>query len=399
MMTVRLDRIGLLLACLFQAACVGGSGSPATPTAAPAATLSAAALLGEKIFHDASLSATGRQACADCHDAAHALAAKDGLPASLGGIDGVTQGTRNAPSLRYITQTPAFFFDAEGTPTGGFDRDGRVDTLSEQARRPFLSPVEMANADAAEVARRLSEAEYAADFRALFGERIFEDPEAAFERALFAIERYEREDSAEFAPFTSKYDNFLAGAASLSEAEMRGLSLFNDPQKGNCAACHPSAKGPNGEPPLFTDFTYDNLGVPRNAAITANADPAFFDLGLCGPVRGDLAARTDLCGAFKVPSLRNVALTAPYFHNGRFATLKQAIEFYVRRDTHPQEFYPLDAAGRVLKFDDLPAAYRGNVNITEAPYNRLPGDLPALDAGEIADVVEFLHTLTDGYQP
>jgi cytochrome c peroxidase len=399
MMTIRLDRLGLLFSCLLLAACVGGSGSPSAPAVSPVSELSPAALLGEKIFHDASLSASGRQACADCHDAAHAMAGKDGLPVSLGGADGLAQGTRNAPSLRYITQTPAFFFDAEGTPTGGFDRDGRVDSLREQARRPFLSPVEMANADAAEVARRLSEADYAADFRALFGERIFDDPQAVFERALFAIERYELEDVAEFAPFSSKYDSFLAGAASLSAAELRGLSLFNDPRKGNCAACHPSGKGANGEPPLFTDFTYDNLGVPRNAAIAANADPAFFDLGLCGPVREDLAARTDLCGAFKVPSLRNVALTAPYFHNGRFATLQQAIEFYVRRDTHPEEFYPLDAAGRVLKFDDLPAAFRGNVNITEAPYNRLAGDLPALAAGEIADLVEFLHTLTDGYQP
>lgn len=355
--------------------------------------------MGEKIFHDPSLSASGQLACASCHDPDNALSARDGLAVSPGGADGQLQGIRNAPSLRYLNATPAFFFDAEGTPTGGFNRDGRANTLSEQARRPFLAAVEMANANEAQVAQRLSQADYVSEFRALFGDRIFDDPQAAFERALFAIARYEIEDRAEFEPFTSKYDYFLAGQASLDEAELRGLSLFNDPLKGNCAACHPSGKGANGEPPLFTDFTYDNLGVPRNAAIGANADAAHFDLGLCGPVRDDLTARTDLCGAFKVPTLRNAAITAPYFHNGRFDTLQEVVEFYVRRDTHPEEFYPLDRNGRVLKFDDLPPVYHANVNITEAPYDRLPGDVPALNAAEIADLVSFLDTLTDGYQP
>ncbi len=102
---------------------------------------------------------------------------------------------------------------------------------------------------------------------------------------------------------------------------------------------------PNGEPPLFTDFSYDNLGVPRNAAIPANDDPTYFDLGLCGPFRDDLATARDLCGAFKVPTLRNIALTAPYFHNGRFATLAQALAFYVRRDTNPEEWYSVDVGG------------------------------------------------------
>src|SRR6476661_4786759 len=98
------------------------------------------------------------------------------------------------------------------------------------------------------------------------------------------------------------------------------------------------------------------------AAIPANDNPAYFDLGLCGPERTDLAARADLCGAFKVPSLRNVALTAPYFHNGRFETLEQVVSFYVRRDTNPDEWYPLDSDGLVRKFDDLPAQYVVSVN-------------------------------------
>ena len=100
-----------------------------------------------------------------------------------------------------------------------------------------------------------------------------------------------------------------------------------------------------------------------------------------------------------MPSLRNVAITPPYFHNGRFGTLAEVIGFYVRRDTHPEEWYPIAANGMVQKFDDLPTAYRANVNTTEAPYNRHEGDLPALSAGEIEDVIAFLNTLTDGYQP
>jgi cytochrome c peroxidase len=128
-----------------------------------------------------------------------------------------------------------------------------------------------------------------------------------------------------------------------------------------------------------------------------NADPAFFDLGLCARDSGDLLARSDLCGAFKVPSLRNVALRRAFFHNGRFKTLKDTLTFYVQRDTNPEKFYPLNTDGSVNKFDDLPAQYRVNVNTSEAPYNRKPGEAPALSDAEIDDLIAFLQTLTDGY--
>jgi cytochrome c peroxidase len=376
----------------------GDSGGAAAPPAA--ATLSTAAQLGEQIFKDTSLSASGHLSCATCHspDNAHA-APPDGPAVPRGGPNLDVPGFRNAPSLRYLAQSPAFFYDDEGTPTGGFNRDGRADTLAIQARRPFLAAHEMANASAADVAAKLSRAAYAPAFRALFGENIFSTPDLAFDRALFALQKYQQEDVAEFAPFTSKYDAFLDGKVQFSAQELRGLALFNDPQRGNCAGCHPSGRGPGGARPLFTDFTYDNLGVPRNPDIAANADPDYFDLGLCGPDRADVVAeRPDLCGAFKVPTLRNVALTAPYFHNGRFADLRAALRFYVRRDTHPEDFYPLDAGGQPQKFDDLPPEYRSNVNTTEVPYDRGPGDVPALGDGDIEDLIAFLNTLTDGYQ-
>ena len=251
----------------------------------------------------------------------------------------------------------------------------------------------MANADKAAVVAKLAAAPYADDFRRLFGADAFADVEGAYQRLSLAVQQYERED-VEFNAYSSKYDAFLRGQVTLSDPELRGLALFNAPTKGNCAACHPSARA-DGAPPLFTDFTYDNLGVPRNPEIARNADPSYFDLGLCQ--RADLVQRGDLCGAFKVPSLRNVALREAYFHNGRFKTLKDALTFYVQRDTDPEKWYPLASDGTVRKFDDLPAAYRGNVNTEEAPYNRRPGEAPALSDAEIDDVIAFLETLSDGY--
>lgn len=378
--------LGLLLA-----ACGGGSGGSAE-NAAPT-LLSARAQLGKQIFFDTSLSGSGTQACASCHVPGQAHASIN-LSTNLGGSNGTTPGQRNTPSLRYLAQTPAFFFDREGTPTGGFNWDGRANSLLEQARRPFLAEHEMANTDAADVAVKLQHASYAAEFKALFGETIFRDPETAFNRALLALASYQLE-SPEFAPFSSRYDDFLAGKASLTAAEIRGLVVFNSPSKGNCAACHPSGRSSSGAAPLFTDFTYDNLGVPRNPDIVGNRDSSFFDLGLCGPTRSDLADRADLCGAFKVPSLRNVARTAPYFHNGKFATLSETLRFYARRDTHPEEFFPRNADGSLAKFDDLPAQYAKNVNRSEPPYNRAPGDIPAMSDADLADLEAFLNTLSD----
>ena len=153
--------------------------------------------------------------------------------------------------------------------------------------------------------------------------------------SVFALQQYQQEDP-EFHPFDSKYDQFLAGKTQLTDAELRGLALFNDPGKGNCAACHPSAPGADGAPPLFTDFSFDNLGVPRNPAIPATADPAYFDMGLCCPDR----TRSILDPSVRrvqVPTLRNVATRKVFFHNGYFKSLRDALGFYVRRDTNPEE--------------------------------------------------------------
>jgi cytochrome c peroxidase len=391
--------VWLLCAVVAGLSGCGGGGTAAQQQEQDSTSkLSVQGDIGRQVFNDTSLSASGRMSCATCHNADNAHGPTNGLAAQLGGMGLDVSGSRASPSIRYLATNTAFRFEPDGTPTGGFFWDGRATTLQDQAGRPFLTAHEMANANVPDVVDKLSRAIYAEQFKRVFGEDIFSRPDDAFARMTLALQQFQREDLA-FRPFSSKFDEVLRNRAQLSSQEVRGLALFNDPGKGNCAACHPSAKGSDGSHPLFTDFSYDNLGVPRNPDIPKNADPAFFDLGLCARDSGDLASRTDLCGAFKVPSLRNVATRQVFFHNGRFKSLKDALTFYVQRDTNPEKWYPLNPDGTVRKFDDLPPQYQANVNTTEAPYDRRIGEAPALTDAEVDDVIAFLKTLTDGYKP
>lgn len=361
--------------------------------------------LGRTMFADPSLSASGRQACAGCHDPARAYGPANDLSAQSGGVNMDRVGTRAVPSLRYVYKVPPFtehFFEADNNdsedkgPTGGHTWDGRAPSLHEQAVIPLTAPHEMANKDTDAVVARIRSAPYADTFRKTFGADIFDDPRRAFIAAQMALETFQQTPE-EFYPYSSKYDAFLRGEARLTPGESRGLDLFNNPDKGNCASCHPSAPTPEGGRPLFTDWGFIALGVPRNGKLPANADPDFFDLGLCGPDRTDLKDKAEYCGLFRVPSLRNVAVRRVFFHNGVVHSLTDAVRFYAQRDTHPEKWYPRGADGRVRKFDDLPARYRGNVE-TGAPFGRRPGGHPALTESEIRDVVAFLGTLTDGYE-
>jgi cytochrome c peroxidase len=364
--------------------------------------------LGRRMFFDTSLSASGRMACASCHDPASAFGPANAAAVQLGGPHGDRPGLRAVPSLRYLQATPQFtehFFDSEDEadesvdngPTGGLMWDGRADRARDQARVPLTSPFEMANADPAAVAARLKDAAYADDIRRTFGPAIFDGAEAAYEAALDALAAFEH-TPADFYPYSSKYDAYLAGKATLTPQEARGLELFEAEDKGNCASCHVSRRANDGEPPLFTDFGLIAIGVPRNGAIPANGDPAYFDLGMCGPLRTDFLGRSEYCGLFRTPTLRNAALRRTFFHNGYFHSLRDAVAFYATRDTDPGRWYPLDADGTVRKFDDLPQRYWSNVNM-DPPFGGKPGGKPALTDREIDDVVAFIGTLTDGYRP
>ncbi|MDE3027530.1 MAG: hypothetical protein KGH84_03925 [Paracoccaceae bacterium] len=422
----------LVLASLLLAAAPAGAVNLAPP-------LSAVAQLGKKLFFDPALSGSGAMSCAFCHDPANHFAPSNDLAVQLGGPGMNQPGIRATPSIAYKSLTPAFTMAPsnpvseadEATPMaisqisdvtkdsatgasaqrlatkaagpkkgdtsgalvarGGLFWDGRADTLEEQALGPLLSPFEMANKDRHSLYRTIRKG-YSAEIAQLFGAPVLADETQTLDEAAFALARYQVEDRA-FQPFSSKYDAYLAGKAQLSPAEARGLKLFDDPKKGNCAACHLDTPSRDGHPPLFTDFEFEALGVPRNPALPANADAAFFDLGLCGPLRHDsFASQAANCGLFKTPTLRNVATRHVFFHNGVYTKLTDAIRFYVLRDTQPNKIYPTGHA-----FDDLPARYRGNIDRVDAPLDRHLGDKPALNEVEIADVAAFLQPLTDGY--
>jgi cytochrome c peroxidase len=327
------------------------------------------------------------------------------LPVQFGGKDLRLPGVRAAPSLRYLQAAPHFVEHSFETdtgddsidngPTGGLTWDGRADRGRDQARMPLFSRHEMANGTAAELAARLRRSPLAREIARIFGEAALRDDSKTVDAIALSLEVYQQDNLA-FYPYSSKYDAYLAGHAELTAQEARGLTAFNDPAKGNCAICHISQKGQDGSLPQFTDYGFAALAVPRNRDIPANADPAYHDLGLCGPYREDFKERKEYCGLFRTPSLRNVALRQAFFHNGAFHNLQDVMEFYAERDTNPEKWYPRNADGTVRKFDDLPTAYHANVN-TEMPFGQQPGETPALTSGEIADIIVFLATLTDGY--
>jgi cytochrome c peroxidase len=374
----------ILLAVFLSGACDGDGRSPSKSTDADNGSqavdtgFTAKERLGKLLFFDTNLSTPPGQACSDCHDPAVAFADPDKeLPVSKGAIPG-RYGNRNDMPAAYSAFVPRRHKDPdEDIWIGGLFWDGRVNTLAEQAQGPPLNPLEMANPDTQAIAAALRSADYAELFREVYGTEALADPEQAFTHMADAIEAYEK--TPEVSPFSSKYDSWLEGFASLSEQEQRGLELFEAEDKGNCAACHPSQPGSDGSPPLFTDFSYDNLGVPRNPEnpfyrLPAALNPdgfAFVDLGL-GVTVDDPAEN----GKFRVPTLRNVAVTEPYMHNGVFKTLFQVVSFYNTRDLEAGWPEPEVAA---------------NVNEEEL------GDL-GLTNQELEDLVAFLHTLTDGWQ-
>ncbi|WP_416347812.1 cytochrome c peroxidase [Caballeronia mineralivorans] len=411
--------LSLTAACV-SAAVLTGCDSHAASTATPPGSYSAGEAktraqvfaqvkqmtsVGEKMFLDPSLSGSGKLACASCHSPEHAFGPPNALSVQLGGNDLRKPGFRAVPSLRYLQSVPQFtqhFHDSDDEgdesvdagPTGGLTWDGRVDHGADQARIPLTSSFEMGSTPAQAVAA-VKAAPYAGELREAFGANIFNNEDKAFDAILRSLEAFEQSPQ-KFYPYTSKFDAFLAGKAKLNEAEMHGLELFNDEKKGNCAACHISQRAKDGSPPQFSDFGLIALGVPRNRALPINKDPKYYDLGACGPERTDLKGQSQYCGIFRTPSLRNVATRKVFFHNGIYHSLDEAVRFYVQRATNPEKFYP-SVHGKVQKFDDLPKRYWANVN-TEPPFDRKPGEKPAMNEAEIKDVVAFLNTLTDGYQ-
>lgn len=349
--------------------------------------------LGQQLFFDTNLSEPAGQACGSCHNPSSAFTDADkSQPTSKGVIPGLS-GNRNTPTAMYSAYAPAFNFErASGLYIGGQFLDGRASSLADQAKGPFLNPIEMANPSAEAVVEKVRNASYSAMFDSVYGIDSLDDTAKAYNRIADAIAAFER--SPVLNRFTSKYDFYLFGKAKLTTQERRGLTLFEAENKGNCAACHPNRPA-NGYPPLFTDHSYDNLGVPKNPenpfyALTSqyNPDGAYFvDFGLGGSL--DLAKED---GKFKVPTLRNIALSSPYTHNGYFKTLRGLVEFYSNRDNKRRCRNALTKEANARAQNCWPTAeVQANVNHDELGSLRL-------NAREIDDLVAFLQTLTDGYQ-
>lgn len=365
--------------------------------------------LGKRMFFDPSLSASGNVACVTCHSPAFAFGPPNDLAVQLAGSDGHQPGLRAVPGLTYLQLnggfTPHYYeSDEDGDesidngPTGGLTWDGRANQIRDQVSIPLLSSFEMANASIADVVKKARAAGYVTELqRIMQDDSLATDDTHAFQAIAFAFEVHEQ-DYRTFFPYSSKFDAVLRHQASFTPQEAHGLALFNDPAKGNCASCHISKTSAVGTSPVFTDHGLIALGAPRNPAIPANADPTYFDLGLCGPLRTDYKDNAAYCGLFETPSLRNVALRKTFMHNGLIHDLRQAVAFYVERDTQPEKWYPVAADGTVQKFNDLPRQYWSNIN-QEAPFGQHPGDRPVLSDAEIDDIVAFLQTLTDGYKP
>jgi len=319
--------------------------------------------LVRRCFFDENLSANRTQSCATCHDPEVGFTDPRetlvGRAVSLGD-DGVSLGDRSAPTAAYAAFTPAFHRNEKGRYVGGFFVDGRAATLEDQAGEPPLNPIEMGMPDKDSVVARLKEnADYLHALDAYLGEDALNDTDAVFAGMTSALAAFERTDV--FAPFDSKYDRYLSGTATLTDQEGHGRALFFARDKTNCSNCHQFRQNPSDVQETFSTYHYHNTGVPKNDDVRAanGLGNGYVDAGLLQNPAIDKAAET---GRFKVPTLRNVAVTAPYMHNGVFQDLRTVVLFYNKynsldplRQVNPEtgERWKLPEVTKTLAVSDL----------------------------------------------
>ncbi len=362
--------IALLLACAFGSAAADEYGSIED--------------LGEALFFDVNLSLNRTQACATCHDPEFGFAdpreTRLGRMVSLGD-DGVSLGDRNAPTASYARFSPGFHLNQEGEWIGGQFLDGREPDLEGQAGGPPLNPIEMAMPDKAAVVARLAEnPHYATAFETLFGAGTLQDTGRAYRAMTEAIAAFERTDY--IAPFDSKYDRYLRGEEKLTRQEELGLVVFFSEQFSNCNQCHQLRASQVAADETFSNYEYHNIGVPVNETVRAGTGVTDRDQGLlANPAVDDPAA----LGKFKVPTLRNVAVTGPYMHNGVFGDLRTVVQFYNIYNTKDAKRRINPETGDTFR----PPEVAATLSVQELTHG------PALDDERVDAIVAFLRTLTD----
>lgn len=358
----------------------------AQPVLADEIVYDTAEALGEALFFDVNLSRDRTQACSTCHNPDFGFTdpreTEVGRAVSLGD-DGESLGDRNAPTASYAALTPEFHRSPGGLWIGGQFLDGRAADLAAQAGGPPLNPIEMGMPDKASVVARLAEnPDYVAAFDYLYGEGVLEDPEAGYAAMTESIAAFEKTDV--FAPFDSKYDRYLRGEYQLTQEEELGRLLFFSQQFTNCNMCHQLGTSQMDPRETFSNYEYHNIGVPVNAAVRAanGSAPDYVDRGLLENPAVDDPAQA---GKFKVPTLRNVAVTGPFMHNGVFEDLRTVVLFYNKynstdpaRQINPETGQPFGAP-----------EVDGTLSMKELTTG------PALDDQRIDALVAFLKTLTD----
>lgn len=362
-----------------------------TAGGAVAADLTTREKLGEALYFDVNLSSNRTQACASCHDPAFGFVdprdggAGVGRAASLG-ADGKSIGDRNAPTAAYARFSPTFAWTGAGKErraNGGQFHDGRAATLQEQAGGPPLNPGEMAMTSKADVQARLKEnPDYVRAFAALYGDGALGEPARAYDAMTNAIAAFEQTDF--FAPFDSKYDRALRGEYKMTDEEELGQTLFFSTQFTNCNICHKLAPTPAAARETFSNYDYHNIGTPVNGALRAanGKGGKFIDHGLLeNPAVRDRAQD----GKFKTPTLRNIAVTGPYMHNGVFTDLETVIRFYNRYNSKAETAQINPETGRPWGRPEVAKT----ISIKELETG------PALDDRRIRALVAFLKTLTD----
>ncbi|MGR0278920.1 cytochrome-c peroxidase [Marinomonas dokdonensis] len=383
MVRVLLGVVGLasLVACSQPDQTVEQTKKPRPKAELPLSATDPKAILGSQLFFDESLSKEGNQSCATCHDIANAFVDKRGdvLSGAVSlGSDGHSIGTRNTPTAAYAAFSPAFHQMADGEYRGGQFLDGRSSSLADQAQGPFINPVEMALDNGDQVVAKVKQnPAYVAQFDALYGEGVLDDPEQGYEVVADAIASFEKTEL--FMPFDSRYDRALRGEVTLTPAEELGKTLFFSQQFTNCNACHQLNPSPFYDQETFTNYQYRNIGVPSNPALLAK-NKGFIDMGLLDNPEVESSSQV---GKFKVPSLRNVAVTGPYMHNGVFQDLRTVILFYDKYNNPSRKINP--ETGELWADPEVAE----NIDFENLEIG------PALTDQRVDALVAFLKTLTD----